>query len=215
VIRLCAVSSLVLFMLFPCLASAQAPDDSNNSVHVGDQWTYDTKDEISGITTRTYTATVSEISPKEIVTHLTFRGSNGTGTVVFDHDWNRVANGDLRFKPHDGHGVRFPLAVGKEWRSEFVSSNVKTGVNMKGSSSSKIVAQETVATPAGTFETFKVERQVKEFNAADPSRSTEAQFVLWYAPQINHWVRRTIVTKVEKRTRSNQTDELVEVIRKQ
>jgi hypothetical protein len=114
-------------MLFPCLASAQAPDDSNNSVHVGDQWTYDTKDEITGTVTRTYTATVSEITPKEISTHLTFRGRNGTALVVFDHEWNRIKNGNLEYKPHDANGVQFPLVVGKEWRLQFFTSNTNTG----------------------------------------------------------------------------------------
>jgi hypothetical protein len=52
---------------------------------------------------------------------------------------------------------------------------------------------------------------VTEFNIADPSRSTEAQVTLLYAPQINHWVRRTILIKLQKRLRSQETDELVEV----
>jgi hypothetical protein len=201
--------------LCPQALYAQSPDDATNPVRVGDRWSYETKNEITGLPTRTYTGTVTEISPKEIVTQITQRGSNGTGLVVFDHEWNRVENGLVRYKPNDAHGVRFPLAVGKEWRSEFVTSNVQTGVNMKASSLSKVVAQETVTTPAGTFGTFKIERQVKDFNIADPSRSTETQFVLWYAPEINHWVRRTIVTKVSKRTVSNESDELIEYGRKQ
>jgi hypothetical protein len=65
------------------------------------------------------------------------------------------------------------------------------------------------------FETYKIERQVREVSAADPSRQTEIQFDLWFAPQINHWVRRTTLTKVDKRTRSNETDELIELGRKQ
>jgi hypothetical protein len=211
VIRLCAVSSLVLFMLFPCSASAQAPDDSNNPVHVGDQWTYDTKDEITDTVSRTYTATVSEITPKEISTHLTFRGRNGTTLVVFDHEWNRIKNGNFEYKPHDANGVQFPLVVGKEWHLQFFTSNTKTGANFKTTDLSKVVAQETVTTAAGTFDVFRIERQVTEFNTADPSRSIEAQVTLLYAPQINHWVRRTILTKLQKRLRSQETDELVEV----
>ena len=214
-VRICAVLSMVLAVSSTDTLLAQSPDDADNPVRVGDQWTYDTKDEITGATTRTYTATVTEINPKEIVTHLTFRGSNGTGLVAFDHDWNRTKNGLVEYKPHDGQGIQLPLAVGKEWRLEFFSTNTKTGVNMKASNLSKVVAQETITTPAGTFDTFKIERQVKEYNTADPSRSREAQVTLWYAPQINHWARRTIVDRVEKRIRSNQTDELIEFTRKQ
>jgi hypothetical protein len=198
-------------MLLPCLASAQAPDDSNNSAHVGDQWTYDTKDEITDTVRRTYTATVSEITPKEISTHLTFRGRNGTAFVVFDHEWNRIKNGNLDYKPHDANGVQFPLIVGKEWHLQFFTSNTNTGANFETTDLSKVVAQETVTPPAGTFDVFRIERQVREFNTADPSRSTEAQVTLLYAPQINHWVRRTILTKLQKRLLSQETDELVEV----
>jgi hypothetical protein len=198
-------------MWFPWLASAQAPDDINNSVHVGDQWTYDTKDEIAGAVIRTYTATVSEITPKEISTHLTFRGRNGTSLVVFDHEWNRIVNGNFEYKPHDANGVQFPLVVGKQWRLEFFTSNTNTGAKFKTTARSKVVAQETVTTPAGMFDVFKIERQVTEFNTADPSRGAEAQVTLLYAPQVNHWVRRTIVNKVDKRVRSNETDELVAV----
>jgi hypothetical protein len=154
---------------------------------------------------------VSEITPKEISTHLTFRGGNGSALVVFDHEWNRIKNGNLEYKPHDANGVQFPLVVGKEWRLQFFTSNTKTGANFKTSDLSKVVAQETVTTPAGTFDIFRIERQVTEFNTADPSRSTEAQVTLLYAPQINHWVRRAILTKLQKRLLSQETDELVEV----
>jgi hypothetical protein len=208
------VALLLFLMLSPSPATAQSTGDADNSVRVGDQWTYNTKDEIIGTVTRTYTATVSEINPKEIVTHLTFRGTNGTGLVVFDHQWNRTKNGTFEYKPNDGQGVRFPLGLGKEWKSEYFSTNTKSGVTMKASYLSKVTAQETVTTPAGTFDTFKIERQVKEFNTADPSRSTDRQVTVLYAPQINHWVRRTIVERVEKRVRSNEIDELIEFVQK-
>jgi hypothetical protein len=208
---------LVLFVglaaLWPRILVAQSPDDPGNPVRVGDRWTYDTKDEITGESKRTYTAVVTEISPGEIVTSLI--ETDRMSTVVFDHEWNRTTNGDQRFKPNDGQGVRFPIEVGKQWRSEFEQRSAKTGKSFKGSSSSKVVAQETVTTPAGTFETFKIERQMRELNAADPSRLTEAQVVMWYAPQINHWVRRTTIEKFDKRTRSNQTIELTAFGRKE
>jgi hypothetical protein len=41
------------------------------------------------------------------------------------------------------------------------------------------------------------------------------RFTTWYAPQINHWVRRSIVTSVDGRLRSNNTDELTTYIRKE
>src|SRR5262249_16309712 len=152
---------------------------------------------------------------KEIVTNMIFRGRDDKGSVVFDHDWNRSVINNNKFDPNDGSGVDWPLAVGKEWRSTYTTRNTKTGVNAKSSSLSKVVAQETVTTPAGTFETFKIERQVKAYNSADPSRYQDVQMVTWFAPQINHVVRRTTIVKQEKRTASNRAVELIQIIRKQ
>jgi hypothetical protein len=75
------------------------------------------------------------------------------------------------------------------------------------------VAQEDVTTLAGTFNTFKIERYVRQFNTADPSKLTESQIVLWYAPRINHFVRRTTLVKFEERTRSIMSEELADFTR--
>jgi hypothetical protein len=190
--------------------AAQSAPPVPDAAKVGDWWTYDQRDEITGFPLDSYTSAITEISAKEIVTKLSFRGRNQPGTVVFDHEWNRIVIGNLSYRPNDGHGVRLPLTVGNEWKTDFEERNLQSGVNMKGVSLSKVAAQESVTTPAGTFDTFRIERQVKEFNATDPSRSIEMQFVLWYAPQIDHWVRRTAATRVDKRLRSNSSDELIE-----
>jgi hypothetical protein len=205
---------LALIVLCPGMFAAQTLG-ADNAVQIGDQWIYNTRDEVTGTVTRTYVATVSEISPTEIVTQVTNRGGKGGAVVAFDHDWNRVANGVWRYKPNDAQGVRLPLAVGREWRAEFISSNAQSGASFKSSTLAKVTAQESLTTPAGTFDTFKIERQVKGFNTADPSRSTETTYLMWFAPQINHWARRTIITKVDKRIRSNETDELIEYTLKQ
>jgi hypothetical protein len=101
--------------------------------------------------------------------------------------------------------------VGKEWKHEFTLSNTQTSVNMKSSGLAKVVAKETITTPAGTFETFKIDRRMKQINVADPSRSRDVQFLRWFAPEINHWVRQTINLTVDKRLRSSTTDELIEI----
>jgi hypothetical protein len=198
-----------------CSAAAQTRQDASEGIQVGDWWTYDQRDEITGAVSNTYTSTVTEISPKEISTSLSFRGGDNRGIVVFDHDWNRIVNGALRYKPSDGHGVHLPLEVGKQWRMDYEERNVQSGTNWKGTSISKVAAKESITTGAGTFDTFRIERQVKEYNAADPSRVTEAQVVLWFAPQINHWVRRSVITKVDRRTLSSTIDELTGFGRKQ
>src|SRR5262249_12705162 len=154
------------------------------------------------------TEIVTEVSPKEIVANLTFSGKPGSLLIVYDQNWNRIDTVVWKFKPNDAQGVRLPLTVGKTWRAEFDARNTQTGANMRTSVSSKVVAQETVTTSAGTFDTFKIERSGKEFKTTDPSTIFESQMVFWYAPKINHWVRRTFVSKFEKRTRTSGSEEL-------
>jgi hypothetical protein len=207
-IKFCIPLSLVFALSLGVSALAQALGDAENTVQVGDQWTYVTKDEITGTIGDRRTATVNEITPKEIVTRMV--RSNGSSMIVFDHEWNRTKLGKIEYRPHDANGVQFPLTVGKEWRLQYFTSNTQSGANFKGSDLSKVVAQETITNEAGTFDIFRIERKVTEFNTKDPSRGSESEITLLYAPQINHWVRRTIVFKVDKRVRSNQTDELVD-----
>jgi hypothetical protein len=40
------------------------------------------------------------------------------------------------------------------------------------------------------------------------------EFTLWYAPRINHWVRRTSIVWSEKRVRISGSEELVDFHRK-
>jgi hypothetical protein len=71
-----------------------------------------------------------------------------------------------------------------------------------------------VTTPAGTFETFKIERHVSQNNTVDATRGSQTDIVFWYAPTINRWVRRTFVTRIEKRVRSSSSEELTDFSRK-
>jgi hypothetical protein len=210
----CAV--LVIWLVAPGIGAAQSPDDPTNQVKIGDRWSYGAKDDITGLPVNAYTAIVTEISPQEIVTSLSFPGKPGAhALVVFDHQWNRVENGAWKYRPNDAQGVQSPIAVGKEWRIEFTGRNSQNGAAVKGTARSKVTAQETVTTPAGTFDTFKIERHVQEVNAADPSRVSETDAVLWYAPEISHWVRRTFVSKIERRTSASQSEELTAYGRKE
>jgi hypothetical protein len=213
--KILAISlALLLLATWPRVLRSQ-PAEPNDGVHVGDLWVYDQTDDLTKTPINTYTSMVTDVSPKEITTSIIIRGNSGRAFVVFDHDWNRIVLNDIRFTPNDGQGIHAPLAVGKEWRSDYTSKNAQNGVAMKGSSLSKVVAQETVTTAAGTFDTFKIDRQLKEYNVADPSRFLDTEMFMWFSPQIDHWIRRSFVGKVESRVRSASTDELIKYLQKQ
>lgn len=213
-IRLWVAVLLGLAALWPQALPAQSPEETNDSVRSGDRWTYETKDEITGEPKGTYVAVVTEVSDKEIVTNLSVRGKSGSRLVVLDHDLNVVDDSIWRFDPNDGQGVRLPLAVGKEWRFEYDAKNMQTGAVLRTTGVSKVVAQETLTTRAGTFETFKIEQHVRQHNTVDETKASETDIVTWYAPKVNRWVRRTFVTRIEKRLRSSTSEELADFSRK-
>ena len=191
----------------------QPADQAGDAVRVGDRWVYDTKDELTGLPKATYSQVVTEVSPKEVVVSLVLRGQNGSSQVVYSHDWDRIEQRNVRWRPNDGQGVRLPLAVGKEWRAAYEGRVTQTGAASKGSVVSKVVGQETVTTAAGTFDTFKIETRVQNINAADPSQLSQYENITWFSPQVNHWVRRMLVTKIRNRTTENVSEELTDFSR--
>jgi len=162
-----AVASFGLAVGWPRIAAAQSPKEDDGPVRVGDRWVYDTQDEMTGYPKRTYTEIVTDVLPKEITVNLTYSGKTGSASITYDHDWNTIDNLVWKYRPSDGWGIRLPLVVGKTWRSEFEAKSLRTGANFKGTGSSKVVAQESITTAAGTFDTFKIERQARVHN---PSR---------------------------------------------
>jgi hypothetical protein len=200
--------------VWPRVLVAQASEEADQSVRVGDRWTYEGKDEITGETKGTLVEVVTDVSDKEFDIRVTVRGKQGGRLIAYDHDWNRLDDSTWKFKPHDGRGIRRPLEVGKEWRSEFECSNMHSGTILNATSKTKVTAQEALTTPAGTFDTFKIETKTTEYSTDDPSRGSDTEFVIWYAPRINHWVRRTSLIRSEKRVRSSSSEELVDFSRK-
>jgi hypothetical protein len=192
--------------------NAKSPDA--DAVRVGDRYTFNTKNEITGEAMDTYVVLVTEISDKEIVTAISFPGKTGSRIVVLDHDLNRLDDSVSKYSPNDAQGIRRPLAVGEEWHYEYDVRNMQTGVARRASGVSKVVSQETVTTPAGTFDTFKIERHVATHQTVDQTRSSDTEVMIWYAPKVNRWVRRTFAVRSEGRLRSSTSEELVDFSRK-
>jgi hypothetical protein len=195
------------------VAQSQAEADSAPRLH--DLWVYTTRNEVTGLPAEGYTEMVAQMSATEIVVNRTYREpvKRWPQNIVFtyDHDWDLIDTFEYKFKPNDGAGVRTPLSVGKTWQAEFDAQNLHTTRRIyRGTSSSKVVGQESITTDAGTFDAFKVEQQARWLDPIDTARMYEIQVVSWFAPQINHWVRRNTVVKYEKRVRENTTDELAD-----
>jgi hypothetical protein len=202
---------------WPHLLVAQLAGEADGPVKVGDRWVYEVRDESTGYLKGQYTDMVTEVLPREIVLNRTSRDpvyGPESVLITFDRDWDAIDNLLWKFEPNDGQGVRLPLTLGKTWQAEFDAKNLDTGATYRGTSSSKVVGREPITTPAGTFDTIKIEHKSSQVSPSDASKIWEDEVVVWYAPQINHWARRTILVVFEKRTRLSVSEELADYTRK-
>ncbi len=181
----------------------------------GDFWIYEMRDEISGKIDAVRKNTVTEVTPTEISVRFTTEGKESGGLNVYDRTWNLKISGPWKYQPHDGTGIQSPLKVGAIWKFRSDDVNPGNGAIWKRTGQSKVVGQETITTKAGTFDTFKVETTMARHPTNDPTMKTEITRQTWYAPAINHWVKRTFVVRANGHLRTDETLELVEYGRKQ
>jgi hypothetical protein len=187
-----------------------ASADSMEDAQPGDHWTYELKDEIAGEVKGTYTNVVTDVNATEVGVRAGMLGNSNTGYVTFDRTWNVKNTASWRYNPNDGTGIRLPLAPGKTWTFQSTDVNSTNGFSSKRSGSSKVVGQESVTTRAGTFDTFKIETTYSLRSTNDPTKKFQVTAQMWYAPAINHWVKRVSVSKADGHVRDNSTMELVE-----
>jgi hypothetical protein len=226
-LRLATLAAISLLATVSLLSAQTAPNESALSAsspaveapstvepmedaQTGDHWTYEFRDEITGEVKSTITNTVTDVSTAEIGLRLATLGNPGTGFQTFDRSWNLTNNGIWRYTPNDGTGIRPPLEAGKTWSFKSTDLNSTAGVSWERSGTSKVIAQESVTTRAGTFDTFKIETTIQAQNANDPTKKVQVVQQTWYAPVINHWVKRTAVSRSDGRVREKNTTELVE-----
>jgi hypothetical protein len=193
----------------PALAQSTQSAASSTEPLPGDHWTYEVWDEIVGKVSRTRATTLTDVTPTRIAARYTEEGdSTRSGNVIYDRSWNVVDMAPWRYSPHDGLGVQAPLAIGKTWSFQGDGVNNTNGATEKIKIESKVVGQETVATRAGTFETFKIETLRTAWPVKDPTRVRETAFQTWYAPAIDRWVKRTVIVRMNKLVMSNETIEM-------
>jgi hypothetical protein len=193
----------------PAAEQPNSPEPMEEA-QLGDRWTYEIRDEITGDVKSTISNTVTDVSNSQISTKLAQLGNFNSGYQTFDRSWDMVENGTWRYTPNDGTGIRTPLTVGKTWPFKATDVNNTASLSIKRTGTSKVVGQESVTTRAGTFETFKIETSYQLQNANDPTKKVQVTQQTWYAPAINHWVKRTFASRSEGRAREKTSVELVE-----
>jgi hypothetical protein len=203
--------SLAIQLLLVGYCAAQTLDPG--PIRVGDRWSYDIKDGLTGDLRQATTVVVGEITDKEITSRVSIRGKERPQTVTHDLDWGRIDDGAWRLLP-PGIGIKQPLQMGKEWRSDANGVHLQSGATFRAQGVGKVVGQEQVTTPAGTFDTFRLDMTVRMINTKDQTRSQNWTFVVWYAPAVNRWVKKTFEWRSEGRVRDSFSEELTEYSRK-
>src|SRR5262249_14247664 len=85
--RSIAKSLAVLFFLTGYCA-AQTTDPG--PIRVGDRWSYNIKDALTGDLRQAITIVVGEINEKEITTRVSIQGKDRPTTMIWDPDWGRM-----------------------------------------------------------------------------------------------------------------------------
>jgi hypothetical protein len=199
----------------PAAAEASKPVVPMEEPLPGDRWTYEVRDEITGEITSTRSNVVTEVTPTGITMRIKKLGTDKVGFNVYDRSWNMVESLPWRYSPNDGTGIQSPLAVGKTWSVRTNNINSASGSIWKRSGTSKVVGQESITTKAGTFDTFKIETTFIGSNVNNPTVRNEVISITWYAPAIDHWVRRTFISRTNKHLRVSNLIELIDYGRKQ
>src|SRR5262245_6923196 len=84
----CIAIGLAALLNWTGHCAAQTADPG--PVRVGDRWSYDIKDDLTGDLRHALTVVVVEVNDKEITARATVRGKDRPLTMVFDLDWGRI-----------------------------------------------------------------------------------------------------------------------------
>ncbi len=171
----------------------------------GDYWDYDARDDIMG-TGNELDFIVTNVAPGIIAVRVGVEGKPGRTTfLTYDHAWNVISNGRWRFRPSDGDGIPQPLAVGKTWSFRGDALDSQSHHARRRLLTAKVVAQEKLTTKAGTFDTYRIETTWTAHDTWDSTVRFEYQQTTWFAPEINHWVKRTTVLRTDDLVRERNT----------
>ena len=194
----------------PSSPESAGSEESMDPPMLGDHWTYDVHDEITGELKFSTTNIITDLTPTEVAIRVQSPSFAGPGIYIYDRNWDLKNSPIWRVSPNDGTGVKLPLNVGSAWKFQNNAIYSARGTTFRNVGSSKVVARESVTTGAGAFDTFKIETSVNGHNANDPTKRFAMSITTWYAPSIDHWVRRISKTSFDGHVDDDSSIELVD-----
>jgi hypothetical protein len=161
-------------------ASTDLPQDAPH-YRVGDNWTYQRSDPLSG-TTRTYTQTVMSVHPDG---SASLAIGPGGGRLELTSEANVVREG--ADQNACGIVLHFPLRAGERYEADCRATS-GSGTTVQRRAQCEVEGVETIQTKAGAFSTIKI----KMSGAWTPQSGYGGgpmEETLWYAPAVKRVVR--------------------------
>ncbi len=203
--KLCGIAAGAVFF---CVAAVAGVPSPTPDVRVGDKWKFRTLDGFTNETQFEATQRVVEINDREIVIELHNLDKDKTALRYFTREWNAVDTGDGKYDPYYPE-FKFPLTAGVTWSGKYtwISS---AGMASSGYVAAKISALEKVVVPAGTFDAYRIDRDLEERGNNEAAAVTKTHMTTWYAPAVRRFVRREWTVTRDGRVRGKTAMELVE-----
>jgi hypothetical protein len=169
-----------------------APVNPPIHVSLGDSWTYDIRDDVTGDMLRTVAFVVTKVTDDEIEARedrVKLAGNVHTTTaMIYDAHWHTKDDGKVIFRPYLGDsGVPEDLQVGKSWPIKYETQQKGAGLTREFAGAGKVEAWERVTLPNGSaYDAFKIDITL----SAKLARKREVHAIIWFAPSINRQIKR-------------------------
>lgn len=136
----------------------------------------------------TETVTITAIEGERIKTAHTRSDKPGTIEGLYGRDWSTHISGvsGMRMSP-PSKVLQFPLAVGTKWSHEYEGTAL-SGARLRIKTDSTVAAEEKLTTPAGEFQTQRIDSDGYLSGISFQGGWAFRQKV-WYAPAIDRIVR--------------------------
>jgi hypothetical protein len=175
-------------------------------VHVGDIWKYRSLDGYTNETKVEYSHRIVKLTDQEITIQIKNKNVKGEKLQFLTREWNPLDTDGTKFEPFYPE-YKFPMSVGASWTQEYKTFNISGST---GFVRAKIVALEKVTVPAGTFDAYRIERDIEVQSTTADANTTKGRIITWYAPSVKKYVRREAMTFSNGRERSKEVNELLE-----
>jgi hypothetical protein len=165
------------------------------TIKAGDRWVYSGKDGYRVPVVWTETHSVTAAGPDGITVRVTVKGPtvdvertetwSAPGVVttgaVYDIETDRFDPALVRY--------RFPMSVGESWRQSLRDLNKPAGPYGPIRRTAEVQAYESVTTPAGTFDAFRIRVFMQLDDETFYRNPTQCNYLIWYAPAVGAMVR--------------------------